>query len=120
MNQQESTVHKGRAGIDPLYTQIFLLAFPDVETPIFDNLGRVLGAVVLAFNPLSAGQITKILYINASVATMLRHCTQSFSFPRKILRKFAFSTNYPRTSCRTPTVVAIRGSSSTLPSTMEI
>ena len=72
---QDSTVHEGRAGIDPLYTQVFLLAFSDVkEDTVFENLRRVLGAVVLAFNPLSRAQIAKILNINPTlIATTLRH-----------------------------------------------
>jgi hypothetical protein len=48
--------HEGRAGIDPLYTQILVHAFSDVkDTTLFPNLRRVLGAVVVAFNPLVPG-----------------------------------------------------------------
>jgi len=71
----DSTVHEGRAGIDPLYTQVLMHAFSDVkETIVFTNLRRVLGAVILAFNPLSRAQVAKILDINASlITTTLRH-----------------------------------------------
>ena len=56
----ESTVHEGCAGIDPLYAQILIHAFSDVkETTVFANLRRVLGAVILAFNPLSLAQVAK-------------------------------------------------------------
>ena len=71
----DSTVHEGRAGIDPLYTQVFLHAFPNVkEDTAFENLRRVLGAVVLAFNPLSRRQVSEILDIKPSLITArLRH-----------------------------------------------
>ena len=71
----DSTVHEGRAGIDLLYTQVFLYAFSDVEEDtVFANLRRVLGAVILAFNPLSRIQVAKILNINTSlITTTLRH-----------------------------------------------
>ena len=71
----ESTVHEGRAGIDPLYTRVFVYAFSNVEEDaVFANLRRVLGAVVLAFNPLSQVQIAKILNIKPSlIIATLRH-----------------------------------------------
>ena len=71
----DSTVHEGRAGIDPLYTQVFLHASSNVkEDTVFANLRRVLGAVVLAFNPLSRKQIAEILDIKTSLITAtLRH-----------------------------------------------
>ena len=64
----DSTIHEGRAGIDPLYTQILVQAFSDVkDATVFANLRRVLGAVVLAFNPLSRIRIAGILGVNASL-----------------------------------------------------
>ena len=71
----DSTVHEGRAGIDLLYTQVLTLAFSDVkESAVFTNLRRVLGTVILAFNPLSREQIAKILGINPFlITTTLRH-----------------------------------------------
>lgn len=55
MNLSESTVHEGRASVDPLCTQDLLLAFSDFyETTVFEHLRRVLAVVVLVFNPLSA------------------------------------------------------------------
>ena len=66
----DSTVHEGRAGIDPLYTQILVHAFLDIkDTALFASLRRVLSAVVLAFNPLSRMQIAGILGVNPSVIT---------------------------------------------------
>lgn len=75
VNSPESTAHEGRGGIDPLYTQVLKNAFSNIEdTAMFENLRRVLGAVILAFNPLSRGQIAEILRIDGSlIATTLRH-----------------------------------------------
>ena len=71
----DSTVHEGLAGIDPLYAQVFLLAFSNVkEDTMFENLRRVLGAVVLAFNPLSRRQVAEVFDIKPSLITAtLRH-----------------------------------------------
>ena len=71
----DSTVHEGRAGIDPLYTQVLILAFSGVrEVTVFANLRRVLGAVLLAFNPLSRVEIAGVLGVNTSLVTRsLRH-----------------------------------------------
>ena len=71
----DSTVHEGRTGIDPLYTHVFRHAFSNVkEDTVFANLRRVLGAVVLAFNPLSRKQVAEILNIKPSlIKTTLRH-----------------------------------------------
>ena len=73
--QSTSTVYEGGAGIDPLYSQVLEHAFSGTkETTVFTNLRRVLGAVILAFNPLSREQIAKILGISARlIATTLRH-----------------------------------------------
>ena len=71
----DSTVHEGHAGIDPLYTQVFRLAFSNAkEDTVFANLRRVLAAVVLAFNPLSRRQVAEILDIKPSlIMATLRH-----------------------------------------------
>ena len=64
----DSTIHEGRAGIDPLYTQVLMHGFSNVrEAMVFTNLRRILGVVILAFNPLSRAQIAEILGINASL-----------------------------------------------------
>ena len=43
----DGTVHEGRASVDPLYTHIFLYAFPNVkEDTVFVNPRRVLGTVI--------------------------------------------------------------------------
>ena len=97
VNPPDSTVHEGRAGVDPLYTQVFLLAFSDVEeTAVFENLKRVLGAVVLAFNPLSGGQISKILGIDASITTTLRHLHSVLLVPNEDSKEIrVFHKSFP-------------------------
>ena len=81
----DSTVHEGRAGIDPLYTQVFLHAFSNVrEDAVFASLRRVLAAVVLAFNPLSRKQLAEILDIKPSlITTTLRHLHSVLLIPHE-------------------------------------
>ena len=69
------TTHEGRTGIDSLYSQVLLHAFSDVRDPVvFDNVRRVLGAIVLAFNPLSREALSTILGLSTSlISTTLRH-----------------------------------------------
>ena len=71
----DSTVHEGRVGVDPLYTQILVHAFSDVtDDTVFINLRRVLGAIAVAFNPLSRGEIAGILGVDTLLVTRsLRH-----------------------------------------------
>ena len=85
ITSSNSTVHEGRAGIDPLYTQVLMLAFSDVkEAAVFGNLRRVLGAVVLAFNPLSQEEIAAILGIDPFlITTTLRHLHSVLLFPNE-------------------------------------
>ena len=70
-----STMYEGRAGIDSLYSQILLHAFSGIsEQEVFDNVRRVLGAVVLAFNPLSRWELSILLGIPTTlISTTLRH-----------------------------------------------
>ena len=70
-----STIHEGRAGIDSLYSQILLHAFPDVhESEVLDKMRQVLGTIVLAFNPLSQRELSTILGLSTSlISTTLRH-----------------------------------------------
>ena len=71
----DNTAHEGRGGIDSLYTQILVQAFLNVrDAKVFTDLRRVLGAVILAFNPLSRVQIAGILGVDPSLITRsLRH-----------------------------------------------
>ena len=75
LHEASGTIHEGRAGIDFLYTQISLHAFSDIHEPgVFDNLRQVLGAIILAFNPLSQEELSKILDVPPSlISTTLHH-----------------------------------------------
>ena len=81
----DSTVHEGRAGIDPLYAQVLMHGFFSVkEATVFANLRRVLASVILAFNPLSREQIAKILNIKSSLITAnLRHLHSVLPIPNE-------------------------------------
>ena len=74
-HQSDSTVYEGGAGIDPLYTHVLEHAFSGIkDTAVFTNLRRVLGTVVLAFNPLSREEIANVLGISTRlITTTLRH-----------------------------------------------
>ena len=75
LSEASGTTHEGRTGIDFLYSQVLLLAFSDARGPeVFANVKRVLGAIVLAFNPLSRRDLSKILGVSTiTVSTTLRH-----------------------------------------------
>ena len=75
VSEANNTMHEGYAGIDLLYSQILLHAFSDAHgLEVFDNMRHVLGAIVLAFNPLSRRGLSMILDIPmALISTTLRH-----------------------------------------------
>jgi hypothetical protein len=75
LSEANGTTHEGRTGIDSLYSQVLLHAFSDVREPVvFNNARRVLGAIVLAFNPLSRKALSIILGLStARISTTLRH-----------------------------------------------
>ena len=81
----DSTIHEGCAGIDPLYVQVLDHTFSDVkEVAVFLNLRRVVGAVVLAFKPLSRTQVTDILDIKKPlITTILRHLHSVLLVPKE-------------------------------------
>ena len=85
ITQTACTAHEGGAGIDPLYTQVLERTFSGIkETVVFTNLRRVLGTVVLAFNPLSRQQIAKILGISTRlITTTLRHLHSVLLVPNR-------------------------------------
>ena len=94
----DSTVHEGRAGIDLLYAQVLMHAFSDIEeATVFENLKRVLGAVILAFNPLSRAQIAGILNIKQSlIATILRHLHSVLLIPNEDSKEIrVFHKSFP-------------------------
>ena len=73
--KNDGTTYEGRAGIDSLYSQVLLHAFPDVSEPeVSANLRCILGAIVLAFNPLSRRELSTILGTPMSlISTTLHH-----------------------------------------------
>ena len=75
ISQSGSTAHEGGAGVDLLYTQVLEHAFPDTgDATVFEDSRRMLGTVILAFNPLSREEIAMILGVEVSlVAAVLRH-----------------------------------------------
>jgi hypothetical protein len=75
LSEASGTMHEGRAGIDLLYSQVLMHAFSDVrESEVFDNVRRILGAIILAFNPLSRKALSTILGLStALISTTLRH-----------------------------------------------
>ena len=98
VSASDSTVHEGRAGIDPLYTQVLTHAFSDIkESTVFTTLRRVLGTVILAFNPLSRAQVAKILGINSSlIATTLRHLHSVLLVPNEDFKEIRiFHKSFP-------------------------
>ena len=75
VSEINSTTHEGHAGIDSLYSQILLHAFSDVhDSGVFASMRSVLGAIILALNPLSRNELSVILGIPmALISTTLRH-----------------------------------------------
>ena len=62
----QSTTHEGRSGVDLLYTQILEQAAAEIGTDgghqgIYSRFKTVVGAVLLVFNPLSAGALSDLL-----------------------------------------------------------
>ena len=75
ISDANSTTYEGHAGLDSLYSQILLHAFLGVqELEVFGKMRRVLGAIVLAINPLSQKELSTILDIPmVLISTTLRH-----------------------------------------------
>jgi hypothetical protein len=75
VSEVDDTTHEGWTGIDFLYSQVLFHAFSDVHEPaVFDNVRGVLGAIILAFVPLSRRELSGVLHIPVStIRTTLRH-----------------------------------------------
>ena len=75
LSEANSTMHEGRTGIDSLYSQILQYAFSKAHEPgEFADIRHVLGAIVLAFNPLSRRELSEILGTSMPfISTTLRH-----------------------------------------------
>ena len=73
LSEASGTTYEGRTGIDLLYLQVLQHAFPDtLDSGVFDDLKCILGAIVLAFNPLSQKELFGILGISeARISTTL-------------------------------------------------
>jgi hypothetical protein len=98
LSKTSGTTHEGRTGIDSLYSQVLLQAFSDVrESAVFDNVTRVLGAIVLAFIPLSRRELSKILDLPASlILTTLRHLHSVLLVPDDETKKIRiFHKSFP-------------------------
>ena len=98
LSKANNTTHEGRAGIDSLYSQILLNAFSDVhELEVFDNMRRVLGAIILAFNPLSRRELSTILGAPKSlISTTLRHLHSVILIPADESKKIRiFHKSFP-------------------------
>ena len=98
LSKTSGTTHEGRTGIDSLYSQVLLQAFSNVrESAVFDNVTRVLGAIVLAFIPLSRRELSKLLRIPASlILTTLRHLHSVLLVPDDETKKIRiFHKSFP-------------------------
>ena len=75
LSEASGTKHEGRTGIDALYIQILVHAFSGVHEPeVFINVKRILGFIVLAFNPLARRELATILGTSTSlISATLRH-----------------------------------------------
>ena len=75
LSKTSGTIHEGRAGLDSLYSQVLLHAFSNVhDLEVFGNMRRILGAIILAFNPLSLKELAILLGVStALISTTLRY-----------------------------------------------
>ena len=70
----QSTSHEGKSGIDILYTQVLEQAVDDVDADddeFYSHFRTVIGAVLLAFNPLSVRALSDLLGV-CGISTTLR------------------------------------------------
>ena len=98
LSKASGTTHEGGAGIDSLYSQVLLHAFSDVHEPeVFNNVKCVLGAIVLAFNPLSRRELSEILGISTTlISTTLRHLHSVILVPANEHKKICiFHKSFP-------------------------
>ena len=98
LSEANNTMYEGRAGIDSLYSQILLHAFSDVREPeVFADMRLILGAIVLAFNPLSRRDLSAILGTpSALISTTLRHLHSVLLVPTDEFQKIrVFHKSFP-------------------------
>jgi hypothetical protein len=110
VSEMDNTTHEGRTGIDSLYSQVLSHAFSDIhDKVVFDNARCVLGAIVLAFIPLSQRELSKLLGIPTStISTTLRHLHSVILVPaNKTMKIRIFHKSFPdflqdHTQCTDP------------------
>jgi len=98
ISKASGTTHEGHTGVDSLYSKILLHAFSNVqESGVFDNVKCVLGAIVLAFNPLSRRELSTILGISTTlILTTLRHFHSMILVPTNELEEIhIFHKSFP-------------------------
>jgi hypothetical protein len=98
LSETSGTTHEGHAGVDSLYAQVLLHAFADVHEPkVFTQMRHVLGAIVLAFNPLSRKELSTLLDIPTTlISTTLRHLHSVLLVPTDETKKIRiFHKSFP-------------------------
>ena len=98
LSEVDNTMHEGHAGIDSLYSQILLYAFSDIHEPgEFADIKHVLGAIILAFNPLSQRELSILLGVPMSlISTTLRHLHSVILVPSDETKKICiFHKSFP-------------------------
>jgi len=92
------TTHEGRAGLDALYSQILLHAFSHVsEVKVFATMRYILGAIILAFKPLSRKDLSVVLGVPTSlISNNLRHLHSVLLIPNDESKKiYIFHKSFP-------------------------
>ena len=110
LSEKSGTMHEGRAGIDSLYSQILLHAFSGVdESEVFTSMRHVLGAIVLAVNPLSRKDLSTLLSVPTTlILTTLQHLHSVILVPADETKEIRiFHKSFPdflqdRDRCTTP------------------
>jgi hypothetical protein len=99
LSETSGTKHEGLTGIDSLYAQILEQAFSDVrrEPGVFVDVRRVLGSIILAFNPLSRKELSTILGTSTSfISATLRHLHSVLFVPTDETEKIrVFHKSFP-------------------------
>ena len=98
LSESKSTKYEGHTGIDSLYSQILSYAFSDIhQLEDFANIRHILGAIVLAFNPLSQRELATILGTSTSlISSILRHLHSVILVPSDESQKIrVFHKSFP-------------------------
>ena len=93
----QSTSHEGRFGIDPLYTQVLeqVVDDMDVNDDFCSQFRTVVGAVLLAFNPLSVEALSDLLK-RSDVSTTLRSLHSLLLMPiNEVSPIYVFHKSFP-------------------------